>query len=305
MINPLQSRALPAELSGACLISSKIHISRVCSPGPLSHPRLRTGGVGAAAKKIFAPEAEAEQVQGIKTMKTSHSALLRTISSRLSLRPQDSFSWPSLYRSDLLESLWRKFSSTPNVRFAPTQHNLDRHPRARRLPAYEPPPPFPAPGDINAQLAYRDPRVSVPPPEEPLLDYMVGLFMRKGKRTIAQKHIVTLLGQLRLITGQEPFPLLAKAVQLASPIVVTRSEQKRLKVTTVPVALNETQRARKGILWMVKQSERRPGKKFGERLAMEVIAVLNGNSEVLKLKAEQHRLAFVNRANVRTRPTRA
>ncbi|KAI8445314.1 hypothetical protein BY996DRAFT_6440586 [Phakopsora pachyrhizi] len=31
-----------------------------------------------------------------------------------------------------------------------------------------------------------------------------------------------------------------------------------------------------GILWIVKQSEKRPGKKFGERLAMEVIAVLNG-----------------------------
>lgn len=34
---------------------------------------------------------------------------------------------------------------------------------------------------------------------------------------------------------------------------------------------------------MVKQSERRPGKRFGERLAMEVIAVLNGVSDRLSL----------------------
>ncbi|KNZ50543.1 uncharacterized protein VP01_435g1 [Puccinia sorghi] len=181
--------------------------------------------------------------------------------------------WPPLTR--------RKFSSTSDVQFLPTTAALDRHPRARRLPAYEPPPPFPEPGDTAAQLAYRDPTISVPPLEEPLLDYMIGLLMRQGKRTIAQKHVINLLAQLRLITGQEPFPLLAKAIQLASPIVVTRNEQKRIKVTTVPVPLSETQRARKAILWIVKHSERRPGKKFGERLAMEVIAVLNGIEIVL------------------------
>lgn len=118
--------------------------------------------------------------------------------------------------------------------------------------------------------------MSVPPLEHPLLNYITGLLMRQGKRTIAQKHCVTLLSHLRLVTGQDPLPLLTRAVELASPMVVTRSEQKRIKVTTVPVALQERQRLRKGILWMVKQSEKRQGKKFGERLAMEVIAVLNG-----------------------------
>ncbi|CAH7682585.1 hypothetical protein PPACK8108_LOCUS15561 [Phakopsora pachyrhizi] len=60
---------------------------------------------------------------------------------------------------------------------------------------------------------------------------------------------------------------------------MTRSESKRIKVTTLPVPLKKIQRASRGILWIVKQSEKRQGKKFGERLAMEVIAVLNRNSE--------------------------
>ncbi|KAA1074796.1 hypothetical protein PGT21_020830 [Puccinia graminis f. sp. tritici] len=217
-------------------------------------------------------------------------------SSSSSSSPSSSFTHNSNHRT---------FSSTRDVRFGASSVDQDRHPRARRLPVYEPPPPFPEPGDIAGQQAYREPGISVAPLEEPLLEYMIGLLMRQGKRTIAQKHVVTLLAQLRLVTGQEPFPLLVKAVQLAAPIVVTRNEQKRIKVTTVPVPLNETQSARKAILWIVKHSERRPGKKFGDRLAMEVIAVLNGNSEVLKLKAEQHRLAYVNRANLRTRATRA
>ncbi|CAH7672993.1 hypothetical protein PPACK8108_LOCUS7854 [Phakopsora pachyrhizi] len=38
---------------------------------------------------------------------------------------------------------------------------------------------------------------------------------------------------------------------------MTRSEFKRIKVTTVPVPLNKIQRARRGILWIVKQSEKR------------------------------------------------
>ncbi|EGG01060.1 uncharacterized protein MELLADRAFT_92810 [Melampsora larici-populina 98AG31] len=199
----------------------------------------------------------------------------------------------------------KQFHTNSSECIQKTSSTLDRHPRARLLPVYEPPPPFPAPEDVTALMSFRDPPVSVPPLEHPLLGYITGLLMRKGKRTIAQKHCVILLSHLRLITNQEPLPLLTKAVELASPMVLTRTEQKRIKVTTVPVALQERQRLRKGILWMVKQSERRPGKRFGERLAMEVIAVLNGTSEVLKLKAEQHRLAFVNRANLRTRVTRA
>ncbi|KAG0140274.1 hypothetical protein CROQUDRAFT_665404 [Cronartium quercuum f. sp. fusiforme G11] len=199
----------------------------------------------------------------------------------------------------------RQFRTTSHASLQCSPSRLDRHPRARLLPVYQPPPPFPATDDVASLTAFRDPPVSVPPLEHPLLNYLTGLLMRKGKRTIAQKHCVTLLSHLRLITNQDPLPLLTKAVELASPMVLTRTEQKRIKVTTVPVALQERQRLRKGILWMVKQSERRPGKKFGERLAMEVLAVLNGTSETLKLKAEQHRLAFVNRANLRTRVTRA
>ncbi|PLW52235.1 hypothetical protein PCASD_00185 [Puccinia coronata f. sp. avenae] len=230
------------------------------------------------------------------TTTTTRALFCHTLNEKLVL-DQHTQSQPQIHR--------RQFSATCHVQFTPTGAAHDRHPRARRLPVYEPPPPFPEPGDIAAQLAYRDPTISVPPLEEPLLDYMIGLLMRQGKRTIAQKHVINLLAQLRLVTGQEPFPLLSKAIQIASPIVVTRNEQKRIKVTTVPVALSETQRARKAILWILKHSERRPGKKLGDRLAMEVIAVLNGNSEVLKLKAEQHRLAYVNRANLRTRATRA
>ncbi|CAH7681058.1 ribosomal protein S7 domain-containing protein [Phakopsora pachyrhizi] len=203
----------------------------------------------------------------------------------------------------------RKFSSSRNAKFSATFKNLDRHPRARRLKILtsEPiVPKFPSAEDEDSIRSYVEPRsVNLPTLEEPLIDYMTGLLMRKGKRDTASKHCITLLSHLRLVTGQEPFGLLARAIGLASPLVMTRSESKRIKVTTVPVPLNEIQRARRGILWIVKQSEKRPGKKFGERLAMEVIAVLNGNSEVLKLKAEQHRLALVNRANLRTRVTRA
>ncbi|KAH9456353.1 hypothetical protein MJO28_006391 [Puccinia striiformis f. sp. tritici] len=222
---------------------------------------------------------------------------------RILLRPKTIAAIPSSAPSS--GNLRRTFCSTQDARFKPTITDLDRHPRARRLPVYEPPGAFPEAGDMAAQLAYREPTISVPGLEEPLLDYMIGLLMRQGKRTIAEKHVINLLTQLRLVTGQEPFPLLSKAIQIAAPLVMTRNEKKRIKVTTLPLPLNETQQARKAILWIVKLSDRRPGKKFGHRLAMEVIAVLNGNSDVLRLKAEQHKLAFVNRANLRTRVSRA
>ncbi|MBW0518987.1 hypothetical protein O181_058702 [Austropuccinia psidii MF-1] len=143
----------------------------------------------------------------LETMKTTHPALLWTISSRISLQPQESSSCPSLHPLHLLEGLWQKFTSTSNVQFAPTQHNLNRHTRACRLPAYEPPPPFPAPGDINAKLAYQYPRGIVPPPEEPLLDYMVGWLTQKGKRTMAQKTHLRLSWPAKVHYWTRSFPV--------------------------------------------------------------------------------------------------
>lgn len=99
-----------------------------------------------------------------------------------------------------------------------------------------------------------------------------------------------------------PLPLLAQAVELSSPTIRLLSMRKRAKRVETPRALNEKQRTRQGIIWLLKAAER--GRKAGvprdQRIAREVFSVLEGTSDVFKWLEERHRSAAANRQVDRT-----
>lgn len=62
-----------------------------------------------------------------------------------------------------------------------------------------------------------------------------------------------------------------------------------------PVALGEKQRTRFALEWILEQSKHRSGQTFEERLARELIAIVQGESDVLEKKKKVHQFAMVNR----------
>jgi ribosomal protein S7 len=60
-------------------------------------------------------------------------------------------------------------------------------------------------------------------------------------------------------------------------------------------ALTERQRIGKGIEWILETCRYRPGIAFPERLAQEILGVLEDDSQALRKKKEQHELATINR----------
>ncbi|KAG8898660.1 hypothetical protein FRC01_010822 [Tulasnella sp. 417] len=73
--------------------------------------------------------------------------------------------------------------------------------------------------------------------------------------------------------------------------------RKSAKNVPSPRALNERQSTKQALRWILAASEKRPDKSLTHRLAKEVVAVVRGDSDVLKRKEEVHRQAVVNRAN--------
>ncbi|UOH80395.1 hypothetical protein LQV05_003047 [Cryptococcus neoformans] len=88
-----------------------------------------------------------------------------------------------------------------------------------------------------------------------------------------------------------PAPLLRQSVLLASPSIKILSMRKSAKTILTPRALNERQRTRQGIAWILKAAEK--GRKGGvprdQRIAKEVLAVLEGQSEVFKWLEDVHK----------------
>lgn len=149
----------------------------------------------------------------------------------------------------------------------------------------------------------------IPPPEDPLLGFLTNLMMKDGKKATARKHVALLLETLRLRMSQHPVPILKEAIRITSPSVRLAQQKKGGKQVAVPLPLGERQRVRQAISWILDASDKRkspgPGgsKRFGERVAIEIEAIMSGTSEVLKRKEQLHTTATINRANAMVRRT--
>lgn len=146
--------------------------------------------------------------------------------------------------------------------------------------------------------ALNAPLPKLEPVEDPLLHQFSRLIMKDGKLLTAQKHLQLCLDTIRSATNNDALPLLRKAVRLASPEL--RTVQQKITATkraTLPLPISEKQSTRTGINWIVQASYKRRAseKQFGRRLALEMLAVLDGTSEVIKKKEDLHRTAMLAR----------
>lgn len=137
--------------------------------------------------------------------------------------------------------------------------------------------------------------LNIPPAEDPLLHYLTSCIMKHGRRSKAAHITSRTLLHLHAFTRCEPLPLLREAISAASPAVKCLSHRHGSKNVHKPIALGEKQRTRFAVKWILEASDSRPGKTLGERLAKEVIAVLQGDSKALTKRMELHRTAMVNR----------
>jgi hypothetical protein len=97
------------------------------------------------------------------------------------------------------------------------------------------------------------------------------------------------------MTDSPPIPLFKAAILAASPYARIRSSRKGAKSTFMPMPLNERQRIRQGIRWIIETADKRPQRSIDRRLATECLSILAGDSPVLKKLDERHKQAMVSR----------
>ena len=170
-----------------------------------------------------------------------------------------------------------------------------------------PPPAQTAPPSLD------DMHYHLPPDKHPMLQLLATYIMSKkvrnkpkdinepynkpfgGKYARAAKLTSRMLLFIQSSTRSPPMPIVQQAILDASPAVKCLRQKRGAKVLVKPTALNERQRIGKGIQWILEACRYRPGITFPERLAQEILGVLQGNSDALKKKLAQHEFATVNR----------
>ena len=153
----------------------------------------------------------------------------------------------------------------------------------------------------------------LPPDKHPMLQLIATYIMSKkirnkpkglnepynkpfgGKYAKAAKLTSQTLLFIQSSTRSPPMPIVQQAILDASPAVKCLRQKRGAKVLVKPKALNERQRIGQGIEWILEACRYRPGITFPERLAQEILGVLQGDSQALRKKIEQHEFATVNR----------
>ncbi|OMH84550.1 37S ribosomal protein S7, mitochondrial [Zancudomyces culisetae] len=136
--------------------------------------------------------------------------------------------------------------------------------------------------------------------EDPLLSQIVNTIMRDGKKLRAQRQVSDALLQIKKETNSDPYRVLFDAVEMASPLMATASSKKGTKNILIPKPLNLRQRRRFAILWILEEAKKRKVRKLHLRLSAEVLAIVNGTSNVLQRKLSLHKTVLANRAQLLT-----
>ncbi|KAJ6465122.1 ribosomal protein S7 domain-containing protein, partial [Mycena vitilis] len=116
--------------------------------------------------------------------------------------------------------------------------------------------------------------LNVPPAEDPLLNFLASLIMRHGERAKARRVVSKTLTYIFTLTRAPPLPILREAVLLASPAVKSKAQTHGAKVVHIPMALGEKHRTHYGLMWLLAASRARAGRRIEERLAREMVDIV-------------------------------
>ncbi|ABN65229.1 predicted protein [Scheffersomyces stipitis CBS 6054] len=139
----------------------------------------------------------------------------------------------------------------------------------------------------------------VPLKSDPTVDNLINLIMRHGKKATAQRTVSRALYIIQLKTRKDPVETLKETLDKLGPLVTTRVVQTgTAKNKVVPVPLNQRQRNRFAITWILDGCKKKKSPDLAVRLAEEIIAAYEGKSSGYDRKAQMHKLAMQQRAYI-------
>lgn len=156
--------------------------------------------------------------------------------------------------------------------------------------------PTPPPSTSTSTTSIPDAsQMLIPPASDPLLHFLASSLLHHGKRAKAERIVSRTLLYIHALTRAPPLPILRHALITASPAVKCVTYKRGGKNVVRPAALTEKQRIRAGVHAVLAASKNKNGKTLEERLAREIIAVVNGDSKAITDKELAHKQAMVNR----------
>lgn len=124
----------------------------------------------------------------------------------------------------------------------------------------------------------------------------VNLFLRKGKKTTAEKVVYGTMDILKQKTKEDPLKILEKALENVRPFLETKSRRVGGANYQVPIEVAPGRSFSLGVRWLIKYATERSGKSMQEKLSAEIIDAVNNRGGAVKKREDTHKMAEANRA---------
>jgi small subunit ribosomal protein S7 len=132
--------------------------------------------------------------------------------------------------------------------------------------------------------------------QSPMVEKMVNLVMRKGKKILARKMVYKALEKIKGETKRDPLKVLEEAVKNSMPELEVRATRIGGAIYQVPVRVKGDRGMRLALRWLVQGAKEKKGKPFFERLAEEIILSSKKQGWAFKKKEDLHKIAQANKA---------
>ncbi len=129
-----------------------------------------------------------------------------------------------------------------------------------------------------------------------LVSKLIGLMMREGKRSIAEKICYESFALIKQKSGLEPLKVFRNAVENVKPAVEVKSRRVGGASYQVPVEVRSNRRASLALRWLTSYAKQRSGRSMEEKLAAELIDASNNTGGAIKKRDDTHKMAEANKA---------
>ncbi|MFH1643969.1 MAG: 30S ribosomal protein S7 [bacterium] len=132
-----------------------------------------------------------------------------------------------------------------------------------------------------------------------LVQKLINYVMERGKKNTARKIVYEAFDILvKKSNGDEKkgYELFEKAISKIKPSVEVKARRVGGSVYQIPVEVRPNRALALSLRWIIQSAASRSDKTMGQRLANELLDVVEGRGNAIKKKTDVHRMAESNRA---------
>ncbi len=150
---------------------------------------------------------------------------------------------------------------------------------------------MPRRGIVKKRKAHPDPFYN-----STLVAKFVNVFLKKGKKSVAEQVIYRTMELLKQRAKEDPLKVFEKAIDNVRPMLETKSRRVGGATYQVPIEVPLNRSVSVGVRWLIHYAQERGGKSMEEKLSAEILDAISNRGGAVKKREDTHKMAESNRA---------